>query len=916
MFKKTRLGLAVSAAFGVGLTGFAPHALAQAQPQPQQLDRVEVTGSLIKRLESETYQPVTTLKASDLEKAGVTNAEQALQFVTQNGATTTSTSSVGASVGGAAFANLRSLGDGRTLVLLDGKRVTNNPYNGGVAQSVDLNTIPLVAIDRIEVLADGASAIYGTDAIAGVVNFITRKEYQGFNIGANYQIPQQSGGKLYIVDASGGYGSLSKDGWNVFGGVTYRKQDPLAATERSFSSTAYMPQHGFDKTSPTTFPANYSQGNAIEATNPSAPNCPYPALYVPGNFGPFACGFDYVAYVNTIPEQEQLSALVKGSLAINKDTTAYVQYFWAKNTLDTSIAPMPLDGITMPTNSPYYPGGSAGTALPPAAAGTLDLTAPIDLRWRTTAGGPRAAEFENITQRVVVGVEGLVAGWDYQVAGYYSKADVKQDFTDGYVNADGMQAGLDGINGNFLNPFGPQTAAGQNYINSQKIIGQVQNATGSLTDFVGQASKEIYNLPAGPMTLAVGAEYRKEKADYVNNFALIRQAASSGLELTEDASGSQTVWAILGELAFPIVKNLDMTVALRYDDYNSFGGTWNPKIGVRYQPTQTVLLRGSYNTGFRAPNVYDLYAPNSITNTGNAYNDPVLCPGGVPDVAAGGIATRDCNLQFNIQGGGNTQLQPETSDAWTVGIVLQPTATITFSADYWNYYVHDQITSLNEATIFADPVKYADLFVRCSQVADPTRRSLIDACNISGGDPLAYIIGTQQNLGDIKTSGIDFAFTYQPPATEYGRFNFGIRSTYVLKYEYQREKNGEWINNLGRYSDGNPVFRYQQITSFGWQYGPWSALLTNQYRSGYEDANAEAGIDPAYFNEVSASSIWNLTGTWTGFKGLTLQLGVLNLLNADPKFSNQTAVFQTGYDDRYSNPLGRTWLLAARYEFK
>ena len=118
--------------------------------------------------------------------------------------------------------------------------MVNNPYNGGVAQSVDLNTIPLVAIDRIEVLADGASAIYGTDAIAGVINFITRKEYQGFNIGANYQIPQQSGGKLYIVDAAGGYGSLAKDGWNVFGGVTYRNQDSLAATDRGFSSTAYI----------------------------------------------------------------------------------------------------------------------------------------------------------------------------------------------------------------------------------------------------------------------------------------------------------------------------------------------------------------------------------------------------------------------------------------------------------------------------------------------------------------------------------------------------------------------------------------------------------------------------------------------------------------------------------------------------
>ena len=430
-----------------------------------------------------------------------------------------------------------------------------------------------------------------------MINFITRKEYQGFNIGANYQIPQQSGGKMYIIDAAGGYGSLAKDGWNVYGGVTYRNQEALAATDRAFANTAYLPNRGFDKTSPTTFPANYSQGNA------SKRRIPVPRVARTRRFMFRATSATSPAASTTCVRQHHSRAgtTVGTRQRLARDQQGHdglLQYFWAKNTLTRRLRRPRLTGITMPTNSPYYPGGSAGTALPPAAAGTLDLTAPIDLRWRTTAGGPRASEFENITQRVVGGVEGLVAGWDYQVAGYYSKADVKQDFTDGYVNADGMQAGLDGINGNFLNPFGPQTAAGQNYINSQKIIGQVQNATGSLTDFVGQASKEIYNLPAGPMTLAVGAEYRKEKADYVNNFALIRQAASSGLELTEDASGSQTVWAVLGELAFPIVKNLDMTVALRYDDYNSFGGTWNPKIGVRYQPTQTVLLRGSYNTGF------------------------------------------------------------------------------------------------------------------------------------------------------------------------------------------------------------------------------------------------------------------------------------------------------------------------------
>jgi iron complex outermembrane receptor protein len=291
----------------------------------------------------------------------------------------------------------------------------------------------------------------------------------------------------------------------------------------------------------------------------------------------------------------------------------------------------------------------------------------------------------------------------------------------------------------------------------------------------------------------------------------------------------------------------------------------------------------------------------------------------VPNVQAGGQQSRDCGIQFQQLQGGNTQLQPEESDAWTIGFILQPTPEFSFGLDYWDYKVTSNLGVLGETTIFGDPSKYGNLFVRCS-AAPASRTATIPGCQIPGGDPLAYIVNTNQNLGDTKTTGIDGTVTWNTKPQEWGTFSLGIRGTYILKYEFQVEQNGQWFNPVGNYNAnfGGPVLRYQQVTNFGWQWGPWSAALWNRYQSGYFDQNPASSVQPAFRqNTVGAWSVWNLSGTWTGYKGLTLQAGVLNLLNNDPPYSNQTNRFQArAYDDRFANPLGRTWTLAGKYEFK
>lgn len=917
MFKTKPIASGLALAFG-GLASAlliaTPAAAQQQTADSQKLERVEITGSLIPRIQGETSLPVTVVSANDLRAVGVTNAQEALTYVTQNQSSTVSASSVGATNGGASYADLRGLGVARTLVLLNGQRVVNNPYDG---LAVDLNTIPFNSIDRIEVLAEGASSIYGADAIAGVINFITRKEYQGFNISGDAQIPQQNGGTRYSASIGGGYGALAKEGWNVYGSLSYIKQDVLQSVDRSYAASGIKLDRGYARSSGTTFPGNYSQSSTRVATNPTLPNCaPSQSVLVPALFGPNSCRFDFTQYVDLVPEQEQTNLFAKGSLALGAENTLSLEYFWSRNTLSAAVAPTPLTSLPLTSASPYYPGGSAGVPITNPA---LDSSLPISVGWRTIDAGQRASEIENTTQRILGTLDGTVVGWNYALNAYYSSSQVDNTFTGGYVNRTRVIDGLAGRNGApFLNPFGAQTAAGAAYLNSVKVLGQVQDISGDLWGTNLTVNKEIVDLPAGPLGLALGVDYRRQSIDFTNNFALIRQAASSGLELAEDTSGNQSVSAFVAELSIPVIKNLDVNMAVRYDKYSDFSGVWSPKVAARWQALDTVLLRGSYNQGFRAPTVFDLFAPNSLTFTSNAYDDPVLCPNGV--AVPGADPARDCQQQFQQQQGGNKKTDPEESDSWSVGFVLQPIKEVSFSLDYWNTKVTGLIDALPETAVFGNPTFYASSFVRCSQLTPAERLALQATCGgQSTVDPLAYIIGTTQNLGDLKAAGLDFNLQYKSPAFEWGKLTVTFAGTYLTQWEQQLVENGEYYSALGRYSQelNFPAFRFQSVLSANWQFGPWTTIVNNRYRSSYYDQNDASSLLPGYDqNTVGAQSVWDLVFSYAGFKGVTLTAGVQNLFNQDPPFSNQGATFQSGYDPRYSSPLGRTWLLRAAYEFK
>jgi iron complex outermembrane receptor protein len=930
MFQRTKICTGALLALGGAVLVTGVPAFAQTQT-------IEITGSLIRRVAGEAALPVITLNVDELQKAGVTNAEQAVKFITQQQGGAVTSGSVSGTNGAASYANLRSLGENRTLVLLNGKRIAPNPF---AVVGTDLNTLPLAAVARIETLSDGASAVYGTDAIAGVINFITRSDYRGAQVGATVQKTEGGGGDVNSATLLGGVGDLGTQGWNLYAGLSARKQDPMNGTQREFSRTAYQPQNGFNATSPTTFLANYSQSGTVTNANPLAGTCSPPgSIPIPELTGALAgqqirCFADTQVFTNTVPLQDQNSLFVRGSLALGKDNTASLEYFRAYNRVRTKIAPSPEAGLSMPQSSPYYPGNGTYAANP-----ALNTTRPISLSWRTVPLGSREGEQENVTQRVVAALEGSTAGWDYNANLQASKAKVENFFLNGYPTTLGLRAGVSGCasgyssttgacatpllaNGSrlYLNPFGAQTTDGQSYLESINILGKVQDGESNSNGATVTASRAVGHLAGGDAKVAVSAEYRKEDMVYNTDIAKVSQASSSGLAgagaLRE---GDRNIKAVSLETVLPVLKGLEFGLSLRHDRYSDFGTTTNPKASVRWQPNETVLLRGSANKGFAAPSLYNLYLPNSTTFTATRYDDPVLCPGGVPNLAAGAVPSRDCGIQFQQLQGGNAGLKPEKSTAWTVGFVLAPMREFSFGLDYWDYKIKDSISTIGEQSIFADPTKYANLYVRCSQ--DPVRAATIGACNVPGGDPLAYVINTFLNLGDVKTRGIDLQADASTGTTSAGKFKVSYRGTYVTKYEFQIEPGGAWFNPLGNYSPqfGGPVIRYQQVITTNWEQGPWSASVTNRYINGYRDQNTQGApfnVAPFNTNVVGDYSTFDVSLTYTGFKGLTLQGGILNVFDTDPPFTNQTSRFQArGYDDRFHNPLGRTFQVSAKYEF-
>lgn len=888
-FKTTRLSQHLWLAFGGTLISVAGMQAAQAQSET-----VYVTGSSIKRsLESQKALPVSVFSVDELKSVGVTSTEEIVQRITASQSSMGGSQSVGSSTGGRSNADMRGLGANKTLVLLNGRRLA---FFGMGSDTIDLNSIPFAALERVEVLRDGASAVYGTDAVGGVINFITKRDYQGFDVAAEATRPSAAGGEINRVTLSGGKGSLKEDGYNLWFSLDSKKQNGVSALDRDFARTGVLIDRGLNKTSGTTFPSNFGyyrlSDGKLATGNLTAPNCAPPASIFQGGS---TCRYDYSTAVGIIPETENTNFMGKGAFRLGGDKLLTLEAVQSSNTTVARVAPDPVTGLTMPTSSPFYPSSLAGIDPSKGLA---------SIGWRMVPGGQRENTSKATASRLVADLSGVMGDWDYKAGVYYAESKVSDGPTNGYVNKSQIQSG---INSGLLNPLGDNSADALAYINTTKAFGTFSTGKGTATGVDARFNRELFAMGGGNSAVSLGLEARREGYSSNTDDALVTNVPSAGRSPYHVNDASRTVSALSAEFLLPVSKRLELQAAARYDNYSDFGSTFNPKVGFRFTATPEIVLRGSATTGFRAPSLDDVFGPQAVTFTSNPYNDPVLCPGGVP--TANAVESRDCDQQAQAKQGGNPNLKPEKSKSFSLGSAFQPAKNLLFTVDYWNVSLDSKIGAFPEQTVFADPAKYADRFVRCGQVSAAEAANL-SRCDLAGSNAIAYITTLTDNLGNVRTDGLDFTAAWQTQ-TALGRLTMNYDGTYVNSYKYQREPGGEYIQNVGKYSDASPVFRWKHNLTTTLAQGNMRYNLGMRYLSGYTDENA----DPEFINQVSSYTVFDLGVSYTGVKNLTLGAAVRNVLDTKPPFSNQGATFQQGYDPRYTDSLGRALVMKMNYKF-
>ncbi|MBI3523186.1 MAG: TonB-dependent receptor [Betaproteobacteria bacterium] len=897
MLKQKRIHVLIGYAIGVGA-----FTLTASTVQAQQPERITITGSSISRVATENALPIQVISQEDIKRSGVTTTADLMDKLSSNSGGYNVSVGVGDSgQPGFSGASMRGLGSSNTLVLLNGRRVANYAFNGG---AVDLNSISLAAVERVEILKDGASAIYGTDAIGGVINFILRKDFKGAEVSAYTTDTKHGGGNTNKVTATFGYGDLQTQKFNVFLAIDGENSQALHATQRDFAKTGIRPDLGFSKTSGNSYPANFTYAGGPGTLNPAAATGCVPALgsyhINPSTGAPSTtrndCRFDYSSQLDIFPPVERQSVLARGVFQLSADHQAFAEFMQVDNKTRFASSQTPINDFTgngpflYPAGGKYYP-----TSVTLANGTVVHPTGDLTLAFRGVASGLRTDEAVSKANRFIVGLEGVVSGWDYNTAFSQSKSKVDDNYVDGWLYESKMKAVL--LTGN-VNPFGPQDAAGNALLQSAKILGLVRTAEGKTTSWDGKISREIAKMASGPLELAIGAEHRKEELSDIPQPVFSSGDILGGGGNLQKIGASRTVNALFTELNVPLRKDLTAQLAVRYDDYSDVGSTTNPKIGLRYQPTKSVLVRGSYNTGFRAPTLPDLFSPNYRGNTADNHNDPIRCPNGVP-VGPFVNAGLECDAQMPNQGGGNPKLQPEKSTQWSLGTVLELAKGWVATADYWSIERKNSINSLGDNTLFGNYAKYSSQYF--------VRRPSDNNVGIPG--PIDYVIQTQQNLGKYKTEGLDLNVAWTLPRTSYGQFKLAIDGTLVTKYEYQTEKDGVFINNLGKYtSDNFAIPRWRHTATVNYQRGAWDATLANNFVQGYQD---DGGA-----RDVGNYSTWDAQVAWSGIKNLQLVAGIRNLLDTDPPASVQGQTFQVGYDPRFTNPLGRMIYGSFNYKFK
>jgi len=938
-------------------------ALAQTPPagEPQ---RIIITGSSIKRIATEGALPVQVITRAELEREGVTNAEQLVMMLSTNGTGLDNLASNADVVGGAqrgnngaSSANLRGQGSNATLILMNGRRVAAHGLNGGV---VDLNQIPMSAVERIEVLKDGASAIYGTDAIGGVINFILRTNFTGLTAEAGVDVTEAGGGDIYRAALTGGLGNLDKDGFNLLATLSVRDAKSLRGDQRAFVNT-FQPDRGLSvDTRGTPFATIFPLAGTLFPTNAAAPLLPgsttlrasggLNVLDLPGQAG---CG----SIDGQAPYDERLWDIPTAALSCAWDTgrAAVLQQPITTTNL-VARATVRLGGhqlaaevvasraesakrfsnLQMTPNTTTqqlrFPRNAASQAAYDAVFDRLlaafpgQITEaqrglPMAYRWRCIECGPREIDTEAETQRLAFTADGPLwtTGWDYRVGVLQATSEAQSTLGGGYyfrgTDATGRVIGpgiVPALNSGrinvFLFPGQTQSADGLAALEEASARGVVLYGgkfTMTQTDF--SVSGPLFKLAGGDAMAAVGVDLRSEKYRFNGD---LRAAASRPVIVAAPfddgnalAGVKRDISAVYGELLLPLHKTFETTLAVRTDDYTGFGRTTNPKISARWRPMEQLMFRGSYSTGFRVPTFNQLYnGASEAIFTGATLVDPQNCPTGRVDVNRPGCES----IRPIIVNGGKPDLGPEEAKMASLGFIWEPNPRFSVGMDWWSIQREGTIQILSLTQMVDNYALLRDRFVR---------------------DAAGTLLSIDQrwvNAGETETSGIEVNLRGALDAWG-ARWTAGLDGTYLLKKRSRVLPSVPFgPSEVGQFSfAGDLGLRWKHSAWVTYKRGNWTGTLSQTFRSGYNDqvlpgVTSGRVTPPLWSPKVDSYTTYNVSASYAGFRNLTLTAGIKNLFDTDPPFAiTYDSNFGSGssWEPRVADPRGRSYTVSVEYKF-
>src|SRR5690554_2254964 len=654
--------LCIGIGFALGSTAAVAQDSPPVEDQATTLDRIEVTGSRIKRAAIEGSLPITVIDRADIDASGDISVADFLRGTSFNSFGSFRPRS-GSSAQSFAGISLRGLGEERTLVLIDGRRAPVAPMLG---QAQDLNIIPMAAVERIEILLDGASAVYGSDAIAGVVNIITRSDYEGAELTYGRSYPNRPGGDTEEGNALVGF---STDRGHLLASIAFENRDIVFQRDRWWSAG------GFSIYSNNFWSANSLSGDALLGAVPGG--CSDPGFSV-DSFGD--CGYDFTFVAADEAAISNRSLVTKGEYDINEDWRLYARGAVSRVTSFGRYAPVPSSPwpgglIEISPDSPNHPANLDGNNAD--AANWTGPTSTVWLTHRFAAGGPRDDSVDSNMYDLLLGVEGRVGNVDVDF-GIRRNEYKMYDIGDNYVVAAIAGAMIESGEYNIYDPSG----------NSRETLNKftatrARRSHTKLEEIYASAGFELFQMGGGYAASVVGAEYREEA--YSDAYDSLSEAGQSAGSSGNSADGSRNVQAAYAELLLPFMDNFEATLSARHDRYSDYGSDTSPKFSFRYQPLDNLTLRASYGQGFRAP-------PLDIVTQQLSFGAATTTHTATCNVIGGGAPCSTQVTSFTIA---NPNVGSETSDQWALGAAWDATDWLNMSLDFYNIKIKDQIAFIN-----------------------------------------------------------------------------------------------------------------------------------------------------------------------------------------------------------------------------